>query len=51
MKTLMRAVFTSPEFTAAGNYRALLKSPTEFMVHAANALGETGLSKVVVAAG
>jgi uncharacterized protein (DUF1800 family) len=51
MKTLMRAVFTSPEFTAAGNYRALLKSPTEFMVHAANALGEAGLSKVVVAAG
>ncbi len=51
MKTLMRAVFTSPEFTAAGNYRALLKSPTEFMIHAANALGATGLSKVVVAAG
>jgi uncharacterized protein (DUF1800 family) len=51
MKTLMRAVFTSPEFNSAGNYRALLKSPTEFMVHAANALGATGLSKVVVAAG
>ncbi len=51
LKTLMRAVFTSPEFTAAGNYRALLKSPTEFMVHASNALGATGLSKVVVAAG
>jgi uncharacterized protein (DUF1800 family) len=51
MKTLMRAVFTSPEFTAAANYRALLKSPTEFMVHASNALGATGLSKVVVAAG
>jgi uncharacterized protein (DUF1800 family) len=51
MKTLMRAVFTSPEFTASGNYRALLKSPTEFMVHASNALGATGLSKVVVAAG
>ena len=51
MKTLMRAVFTSPEFTAAGNYRALLKSPTEFMVHASNALGATGLSKVVVASG
>jgi uncharacterized protein (DUF1800 family) len=51
MKTLMRAVFTSPEFTAAGNYRALLKSPTEFMVHASNALGAAGLSKVIVASG
>jgi uncharacterized protein (DUF1800 family) len=51
MKTLMRAVFTSPEFTAAANYRALLKSPTEFMVHASNALGATGLSKIVVASG
>ena len=51
MKTLMRAVFTSPEFTADRNYRALLKSPTEFMVHAANALGGTGLSRVVVGAG
>jgi uncharacterized protein (DUF1800 family) len=51
MKTLMRAVFTSPEFTAAANYRTLLKSPTEFMVHASNALGATGLSKIVVASG
>ena len=51
MKTLMRAVFTSPEFTAASNYRALLKSPTEFMVHASNALGATGLSKIVVGSG
>jgi uncharacterized protein (DUF1800 family) len=51
MKTLMRAVLTSPEFTAAANYRALLKSPTEFMVHASNALGATGLSKIVVASG
>jgi uncharacterized protein (DUF1800 family) len=51
MKTLMRALFTSPEFTAAASYRALLKSPTEFMLHASNALGGTGLSKVVVASG
>jgi uncharacterized protein (DUF1800 family) len=51
MKTLMRSVFTSPEFTADANYRALLKSPTEFMVHASRALGATGLSKVVVGAG
>jgi uncharacterized protein (DUF1800 family) len=51
MKTLMRAVFTSPEFTADASYRALLKSPTEFMVHGARALGATSLSKLVVAAG
>src|SRR5207253_6388194 len=33
MKTLMRAVFTSPEFSASQSYRSLVKSPTEFMVH------------------
>jgi uncharacterized protein (DUF1800 family) len=51
MKILMRGVFTSDEFTAAASYRALLKTPTEFMVHAAKALGASGLSRVVVAAG
>src|SRR5712691_9511581 len=51
MKTLMRTVFTSPEFTADASYRALLKSPIEFMVHGARALGATNLSKLVVAAG
>ena len=50
MKTLMRAILTSPEFTAGASYRALLKSPTEFMVHASNALNATGLSKIAVAA-
>jgi uncharacterized protein (DUF1800 family) len=53
MKTLMRAVFTSPEFTADSSYRALLKSPTEFMVHGAHALGtaSAGVSKLIAAAG
>jgi uncharacterized protein (DUF1800 family) len=51
MKSLMHAVFTSDEFTAATSYRSLVKSPIEFMVHAFKALGEAGLSKVVVAAG
>jgi uncharacterized protein (DUF1800 family) len=51
MKTLMHAVFTSNEFSAAASYRALLKTPTEFMLHTAKALGAKGLSKVVVAAG
>ena len=48
MKTLMRAVFTSPEFAASGSYRSLVKSPTEFMVHAARALGDAQLVKVIV---
>ncbi|HEX7265016.1 MAG TPA: DUF1800 domain-containing protein [Candidatus Dormibacteraeota bacterium] len=51
MKTLMRAVFTSPEFTADANYRALLKSPVELMVHGARALGTTGAAKLIVASG
>jgi uncharacterized protein (DUF1800 family) len=51
VKTLMRAVLTSPEFSAAQSYRTLVKSPTEFMVHSARALGATNLSKVIAAAG
>jgi len=51
MKTLMRAVLTSPEFTADANYRALLKSPTEFMVHGARAVGATSLAKLTATAG
>jgi uncharacterized protein (DUF1800 family) len=51
VKTLMHAVFTSDEFAAAASYRALLKTPTEFMVHATKMLGAKGLSKVIVAAG
>jgi uncharacterized protein (DUF1800 family) len=51
MKTLMRAVFTSPEFSSAQSYRTLVKSPTDFMVHAARALGANNLSKLIAAAG
>ena len=51
MKTLMRAVFTSPEFVSGDSYRALVKSPTELMVHAARMLGLTSPGKVVVAGG
>ena len=51
MKTLMRAVFTSPQFNASPTYRTLIKTPTEFMVHGLRALGSTKLSKLVVAAG
>jgi uncharacterized protein (DUF1800 family) len=48
VKTLMRDVLTSPELAADQSYRALVKSPTEFMVHALRAIGATQLSKLVV---
>jgi uncharacterized protein (DUF1800 family) len=51
MKTLMRAVLTSAEFNSAQSYRTLVKSPTDFMVHAARALGANNLSKLIAAAG
>jgi uncharacterized protein (DUF1800 family) len=51
MKTLMRAIFMSPEFSAAPSYRSLVKSPTEFMVHAAHALGVSSLSKLITGSG
>ena len=50
MKTLMHAVFTSSQFTAAQSYRTLVKSPTDFMVHSARALGSTN-SKLIAGAG
>jgi len=51
MKTLMHAVFASPEFAAPSSYRSLVKSPTEFMVHAARALKAAQLGKLIVASG
>jgi uncharacterized protein (DUF1800 family) len=50
MKALMRAVFTSPEFSAAPSYRSLVKGPTEFMVHTARALGLSTPSKLIAGA-
>jgi uncharacterized protein (DUF1800 family) len=46
-KTLMRDIFTSPEFVAPETFRSLIKSPTEFMVGAAKAIGATGLSATI----
>jgi uncharacterized protein (DUF1800 family) len=46
-KSLMRDIFTSPEFVAAETYRSLIKSPTDFMVSAAKALGATSLSGTI----
>ena len=51
-KALLRDVMLSPEFTAADTYRALIKSPTELMVHTAKALGErTALVRLIAGQG
>ena len=39
LPTVYRALFTSPEFGSVGAYRAKIKSPFEFAVSAARALG------------
>src|SRR5437868_7150772 len=51
IKTLMRDVFTSPEFLAPTAYRALVKGPTELMVHMAKALEQPGLARPIGLAG
>jgi uncharacterized protein (DUF1800 family) len=51
MKTLMRAVLMSSEFSGDANYRSLVKSPAEFMVHAARALGAGSSSRLIAGAG
>jgi uncharacterized protein (DUF1800 family) len=50
MKTLMRAALTSPQF-ASSSYRTLVKTPAEFTVHAARALGLSSPSKLITSAG
>ncbi len=50
-KALMRDIFMSPEFTAADTYRALIKSPTEVMIHTAKALGDKTLSRLAAGQG
>ena len=51
VKTLLHAVFTSPEFAAEQSYRALVKSPVEFMVHTLKALNAPRLARLVVQSG
>ncbi|HUQ42741.1 MAG TPA: DUF1800 family protein, partial [Candidatus Limnocylindrales bacterium] len=41
----------SPEFVAASSYRALIKTPTEFMLHVTKALGDKTLTRLVVQSG
>ena len=50
VKALMRDVFLSPEFVAPEAYRSLVKSPVEFMVGAARALGQP-LGRLAAASG
>jgi uncharacterized protein (DUF1800 family) len=51
MKTLMRAVLTSPEFAGSSAYRSLVKSPAEVMVHAARALQDGAAAKLIATSG
>jgi uncharacterized protein (DUF1800 family) len=46
-RTLLRDILLSPEFTAADTYRALIKSPTELMIHTAKALGDRTLTRLI----
>ncbi len=49
--TLMRAIFTSGDFTAAANYRSLVRSPVDYTVAAMRALGRPELSPQAALAG
>jgi uncharacterized protein (DUF1800 family) len=48
VKSLMRDVFNSAEFSSPAAYRSLVKSPTEFMVHALRALGAESQTRMVM---
>lgn len=47
IKTLMRDVLNSPEFLAPSAYRALVKTPTEVMLHVARALEQPNLARSI----
>ena len=47
VKDLMRSIMLSPEFTTQ-SYRALIKTPTEFMIHAAKAIGDPALNRLIL---
>jgi uncharacterized protein (DUF1800 family) len=49
VKSLMKAVFTSPEFVSDAAYRSLVKTPAEFMIGAIRAIGNPpAASRLVV---
>lgn len=51
VRSLMRDVFTAPEFSADAAYRSLVRSPTEFMISTAKALENPQLTKLMLAGG
>lgn len=51
LRTLMRDVFSSPEFLDPSVYRALVKSPTEFLVSLTRALEAPALARTLANAG
>lgn len=51
VRELMRSVLLAPEFSAPAAYRALVKSPTEFMLHALKALQAPSLTRLVQQSG
>jgi uncharacterized protein (DUF1800 family) len=51
IRALLHAIFTSPEFTAGQSYRALVKNPTELMMHVLKALQAPHLVDLVVRSG
>jgi uncharacterized protein (DUF1800 family) len=51
IKTMMRTIFNSDEFKAAGAYRSLVRSPVDFMVATMRAVGEPDLARLAVTAG
>jgi uncharacterized protein (DUF1800 family) len=48
-RELIREMLLSPEFTAPDTYRVLVKSPTEYMVSVAKALGSQTLTRTILA--
>jgi uncharacterized protein (DUF1800 family) len=51
IKTLMRAIFNSDDFKASSNYRALVRSPADYMVAAMRALNRPDLAPTCVKSG
>ncbi len=51
VRELMRSVLLAPEFSAPQAYRALVKGPTEFMLHAVKALQAPTLTRLVQQSG
>ncbi len=51
IRTLMRTIFMSDDFTAAANYRSLVRSPVDYSVAIMRALGRTDLAPALIKAG